>query len=465
MKKLNFELYQGASKATSSFNVYLDTSSDAVENSHYYDTASYTSQKLTGTNGFSAITETSISNNLFRIRILLVNELCFCSAWFKLSTAGYADYIPYYGTNGPSNGLYRIVVPSNYYKYIRTITGTTSIYGMPSINKTIPCTMYLFWAGGYLNGGTTYPPIIGMDTFNIGDTYSIYVPTSTLVTGGENTVTYYIYHHNQSSPERERSFINDYGLEAPGRGIVFRTGTTHTLNLEFSPQTNVICTGKMAESISYCDNEFPDDVCLPGLSAITHSFNCADGSSPLARFNSVKKKHSIILNTVILSNGTINQMSYRFTGNSNTYEVSSTSFPSTTSGCSWQAYIDSFLGAYYNTSDLKKSVAVEIRGYISQVSGWYYKVVAYDGTVIQITTAFNSSNSMFTTTMEKLDGATVFFARTSNISNTYWNNAKKATDGSRSHISTQNVYSWTGSTGGGGTSTTSLDSIGEFDYQ
>lgn len=465
MRKLNFELFQGAFKATSSFNVYLDTSSDAVENSHYYDSASYTSQKLTGTNGFSAITEGQVSTNkLFRIRILQVNELCFCSAWFKLSDGGYGSYIPYYGTNGPNTGLYRILVPSNYYQYTRTITGTTSIYGMPSINKTIPCTMYLFWAGGYLNGGTTYPPIIGMDTFNIGDTYSIYVPTSTLVTGEENTVTYYIFSHNPSSPERERSFFNDYGLEAPGRGIVFRTGTTHTLNLEFSPQTNVICTGKMAESISYCDNEFPDDVCLLGLSAITHSFYCADGSSPLARFNSVKKKHSIILNTLFLSNGTVNQLSYVFSGNSKTYTASSTTFPGTTSGCSWYAYIDSFLGAYYNTSDLEKSVMVDIGGYISSVNGWYYKVVAYDGTVIKNTTALNSSNSKFTTTMEKLDGAVVFFARTSSISNTYWNAAKKATNGSRSYISTQNIFSWTGSTGGG-TSTTSLDSIGEFDYQ
>ena len=466
-RKLNFELIEGGAKATSSFTVYLDSSQDAVENSHYYDTASYSSQKLSGTNGFSAITETATSNYLFRIRILYASALHFCSAWFKLSNNGYGNYITYFGTNGPSNGLYRIVVPCQYYSQIRQITGTTTIDGLPEVKKTIPCTIYLFWAGGYLSGGTTYPPIIGTATFNIGKTYSIKLPTSSSISSATNTVNYRFYSHNPSSPERECSFFNSYGLEAAGTSMTFNTGATKTHNLLFVPQQNVICTGKMAESISYYGSEFTDDVCLPVPTASTIGFRCSDAGTCLAKFSSVKKKHSIILNTLFLSNGTVNTMAYIFTGNSKSYTATTTAFPSSTSGCNWQAYVSDFLSTNYTTKTggLNSTVTVTIGGYITSVTGWYYKVVAYDATVIKNTTALNSSNLSFTTTAGKLDGAVVFFAKTSSISNTYWASAKKATDGSSSNISTLNVYSWTGGTGGGGgTSTTSLDSIGEFDY-
>ena len=102
--KLYFELYTNGSKTTNAFGVYLDSSSDAMENSYYYDSATYTPTRLTGTNGFSALTASSYpitaANICYRIRILYHDSLRFCSAWFKPSENGYADYITYYGTNG-----------------------------------------------------------------------------------------------------------------------------------------------------------------------------------------------------------------------------------------------------------------------------------------------------------------------------------------------------------------------------
>lgn len=68
---LYFELYEGGSKTTNTFDVYLDSSSDAVENSYYYNDATFTPQLLNGTNGFSAWTGNAVvsATKCYRIRI------------------------------------------------------------------------------------------------------------------------------------------------------------------------------------------------------------------------------------------------------------------------------------------------------------------------------------------------------------------------------------------------------------
>ena len=107
---LYFKLIEGGLPARSSYTVYLDSSSTAVENSYDYYYQPYTSTILRGTNGFSAFTEQTLPDmpdkKVFRIRILnQSDELSFCSAWFKYSNNGYADYIPYVEPNGPSNAF------------------------------------------------------------------------------------------------------------------------------------------------------------------------------------------------------------------------------------------------------------------------------------------------------------------------------------------------------------------------
>ena len=85
---LYFKLIEGGLPARSSYTVYLDSSSTAVENSYDYYYQPYTSTILRGTNGFSAFTEQTLPDmsdkKVFRIRILnQSDELSFCSAWFK----------------------------------------------------------------------------------------------------------------------------------------------------------------------------------------------------------------------------------------------------------------------------------------------------------------------------------------------------------------------------------------------
>ena len=466
---LYFNLLEGGGPTKSSYDVYLDSSSTAVENSHYYSYASYESKKLTGTNGFSAFTEQTLLdstvNKLFRIRILYNSELNFCSSWFRVSDNGYADYIPFSG-GGPSNGHYTIVVHNHSFgTETAQITGTTTLYDVPSIKKKIPCTIYLFWGGNYLRGGMIHPPIIGMSEINIGDNYFINVPaSSTRPTVGTNSITYCFYSHNSTIPQMEYSYFNDYGLEGKEVSLKLPNLGTKTFNISFHPQENVICTGQMAESISYNGSEFGDKStqCLRvgeiGAYYFKHSETNTD--THLVRFSSVKKKNSIILNTVFVTNGNVQNMAYEFSGNSTTYNVATTPlFPvaSSVSGCNWQAYISNFLNTSYSIIDLNQNVNVNIRGYISSQSGWYYRVVAYDGTPIKNTTSIISG---FTTTIEKLDGAIVFFGKTSNITANSWAGAKKAIVGSsNAAITTKNVYSWAAA------STTSLESIGEFDYE
>lgn len=76
---------------------------------------------------------------------------------------------------------------------------------------------------------------------------------------------------------------------------------------------------------------------------------------------------------------------------------------------------------------------------VSQV--WYYKVVAYDGTLIQYGSNINSG---FTTTMKNLDGAVVFFRGGSMPSSSAWTGAEKATDGNHNIVTTKYIYSWSG---------------------
>lgn len=470
---LYFNLLEGGIPAKSSYDVYLDKSSTAVENSYYYDTpsTSYTSQQLPGTNGFSAFTEQTLINpavkELFRIRILYGSELSFCSAWFKYSNDGYSGYIPYSGSNGPSNGLYAIVVPNQYSgMVIKQITGTTTLYDVPSIKKKIPCTIYLFWEGSYLNGGTLYKPIIGMAHINIGDNYSIKVPSSTTGSTAENSASYGFSTHSTEYPNSEHSYFNSYGLEGQGFFLTLRTGSTEVANISFRPQENVICTGQMAESISYNGSEFADKstqcVTVGRINALDFKHSGTDTGSLLARFDSVKKKNSIILNTVFITKGNVENMAYKFSGNSTTFTTDTTAaFPSSgsVSGCNWQAYVSYFLNTGYNNTDLDKSVTVSIQGRILSFGTWYFKVVAYDGTIIQNTRRLTSDSAGFTTTIGKLDGAIVFFGGTTSITVNSWAGAKKATDGSNATITTKNVYSWAAA------STTSLESIGEFDYE
>ena len=465
---LYFNLIEGGGLTKSSYDVYLDSSSTAVENSHYYSYASYEPKKLTGTNGFSAITEQTLLdsnvNKLFRIRILYNSELNFCSSWFRVSDNGYADYIPFSG-GGPSNGHYAIVVHNHSFgTETAQITGTTTLSDVPSPKKKIPCTIYLFWGGNYLRGGMIHPPIIGMSEINIGDNYFINVPaSSTRPTVGKNSITYCFYSHNSTIPQMGYSYFNDYGLEGKEASLKIPNLGTKTFNISFHPQENVICTGQMAESISYNGSEFANisTQCLRVGEIGNYHFKHSETNTDthLVRFSSVKKKNSIILNTVFVTNGTVNTMAYNFSGNSTTFSTGTPSFPSASSvsGCNWQAYISHFLNTAYNNTDLDKSVTVSIQGYILSQSGWYYKVVAYDGTLIKNTTSIKSG---FTTTIRKLDGAIVFFGKTSNITANSWDGAKKAIVGSsNAAITTKNVYSWTATT------TTSLESIGEFDYE
>ena len=460
--KLYFELYTAGSKTNLSYEVYLDSSSDAVENSYSINEVLYESKTLTGTNGFSALTKDvyPLTTECYRIRILSGTTPYFVSAWFKPSTMGYANYIPYYGTNGPSNGLYRIAVASDSIPTSKIMSGTTEIYGIPSIKKKINCNMYVFWGEGhYLSGGTKYPPIIGVTNFNIGDTYRMILPTSVAGTGFNNTIQYKAYEYNPELPQC--SYDNSYGLDAGGLSVIVPRNAVYSLNLTFRPRENVICTGRMAEAISYYAKEFDDNQCIPKSTLISQGFNSTETNGCLPRFNTVKKNYSIIFNTVFVTSGAVGNMKYVFSGDS-TYTTETTpTFPEAgaVAGCWWKARIADFLGATYSNADLDNSVTVTIGGAVlAERFGWYYKVVASDRTVIKSTSRLSSDNT-FTTTMDKLDGATVFFSKSSNITSSHWPGAEKATDGARNITSTTYVYSWNGNT------TTSLNSIGEFDYE
>lgn len=442
---LYFELYEGGSLTKNTFDVYLDSSSDAVENSYYYNDATYTSQILTGTNGFSAWTRNAIAikANRYRIRISYQGSLRFCSAWFKWSTNGYADYIPYYGTNGPSNGFYRIAVASNSFPTSRVLSGTTSLEDIPSTNRIIPCSIYLFWGGNYLSGGTTYPPIVGTTSGNVGSNYSMYVPSSTNNPTSLNYIMYRFYGHNPELPQC--SYFNSYGLEGYGTTITPRTGITISQNLSFSPKEGVICTGRMAKSVSPGAKEgFNDNQCIPLLTLKRNGFISTETTEAwcLPRLSSVAKRYSIILNTVFITSGTVISMAYSFSGNSKSVSTGTVSFPSASSvsGCNWQAFVYNLLDTNYTSTDLNKSVIVTIGGNIPTISGWYYKVIAGDNSSIKITTPLNSSDASFTTTMGKLDGAVVFFSRTSNIALNEWTGKEKASY--YNTISTHNECSW-----------------------
>lgn len=421
-RALYFELYEGGSKTTNTFEVYEDNSRDAVKNSYYYDSATYNSSKLSGTNGFSAFTPTSSPSigMLFRIRILYNGSLRFCSAWFEASDNGYADYLPFFGPNGPSNGHYHIIVASDNLLTSKKLSGVTTLDKDLPIKKTIPCNIYVFWDGGAgLSGAAKYPPIVGAATVNIGSTYSMYLPSSTSLQAVElNDINYVFSSHKPTS--YQQSFINNYGLESDGYSF-FIKGSTKSIKLKFTPQKNVICTGQMAEAISPYAKEFANNgamngtTCLPVSVVVSNGFFCIDSGatvSILARFGSVVKRYSVIINTVFMTNDPVSGVYYEFSGDSTSFKTKPVSISSGKTGtvATWLAYIYNLLGANYISADLNKSVTVSIGGHITTWTQWYYAVIAGDGTIIKNSTLLHN-NLNFTTTMRKLDGASVFFSK------------------------------------------------------
>ena len=466
-RALYFELYEGGTKTTNTFEVYEDNSIDAVKNSYYYDSATYNSNKLSGTNVFSVFTPKSFPpiGMLFRIRILYNGSLCFCSAWFEASDNGYADYIPYYGNNGPSNGLYRIYVtaPGTVESYLssKIVSGATTLDADLPIKKTIPCNIYVFWGGTHLAGATKYPPIVGATTVNIGDTYKINLPSSDLNLSSRNNLSYSFRHHIMEEPNSPYSYINDYGLDCSGTTFEIPVMPNKNYDIHFVPREGVICTGKMAEAISYYAKEFEDNQCIPKSTLSSNGFISTDTNGCLPRFNTVKKENAIILYTNFRTSGAVKNMAYTFSGNSNSMTIKAERFPtaSAVTYCFWRAEISNFLGATYTSTDLEKKVKVTIGGYLaSQV--WYYKVEAYDGTIIKQTSRLSGDG--FATTMDKLDGAVVFISKNSTINESYYGNSKRARDGEKNITSTSVYCSWPG--GFGGVTTSSLATIGEFDY-
>ena len=462
-RALYFELYEGPFITTNTFEVYKDVSRDAVKNSYYYDSATYNSYRLSGTNGFSAFTQ--ISNPpiglLYRIRILYDGSLCFCSAWFDVSDNGYADYIPFYEANGPFNGLYRIYVSAPGTFPSKIVYGTTTLDEDLPIKKTMPCNIYVFWGGTHLAGATKYPPIVGAATVNIGDTYEINLPSSGLNIKGKNDLSYSFRHHIMEEPNSPYSYINDYGLDCSGTTFQIPFMPNKNYDIHFIPREGVICTGGMAEAISYYAKEFDDNQCIPKSTLSSNGFISTDTNGCLPRFNTVKKENAIILYTNFRTSGAVKNMSYTFSGNSNSMTITAERFPtaSAVTYCFWRAEISNFLGATYTSTDLEKEVKVTIGGYLaSQV--WYYKVEAYDGTIIKQTSRLSGDG--FATTMDKLDGAVVFISKNSTINENYFNNSKRARDGEKNITSTSVYCSWPG--GFGGVTTSSLATIGEFDY-
>ena len=416
--KLYFELYTNGSKTTDIFKVYLDSSSDAVENSYYYDSATYRPIELTGTNSFSALTLFANANMCYRIRILYQDSLRFCSAWFYPSDNGYADYIPYYKTNGPSNGLYRIYVAAPGTTGPKIVSGATTLAADLPIKKTMPCAIYVFWGGakGGLSGATKYPPIIGATTVNIGDTYEINLPSSAPDPFSYNNLSYSFRHHIMEEPNGPHSYINDYGLDCSGTTFYIPIMTDDKYDIHFIPREGVICTGKMAEAISPYAKEFANNgaMCLTLNDATNNDFYSSDNVSAyrLVRFKSMAKRYSVIINTVFMTNGPVSGVYYEFSGDSTSFETKPVSFSQGKPGtvATWLAYIYNLLGANYISADLNKSVTVSIGGHITTEARWYYAVIAGDDTIIQPSTSLNGHLN-FTTTMRKLDGASVFFSK------------------------------------------------------
>ena len=417
-RALYFELYENGFKATNTFEVYEDNSRDAVKNSYYYDSATYNSFKLNGTNGFSAFTPTSSppENMLFRIRILYNGSLCFCSAWFDVSDNGYADYIPFYEANGPFNGLYRIYVSAPGTFPSKIVYGTTTLDEDLPIKKTMPCGIYVFWGGTHLYGATIYPPIVGAATVNIGDTYKINLPSSAPNPDSRNNLSYSFRHHIMEEPNGPHSYINDYGLDCSGTTFEIPLMSNMKYDIHFVPRMGVICTGQMAEAISPYAKEFANNgaMCLTLNDATNNDFYSSDNVSAyrLVRFKSMAKRYSVIINTVFMTNGSISGVYYEFSGDSTSFETKPVSLPNGKQGtvATWLAYIYNLLGTNYTSTDLNKSVTVSIGGHITTEARWYYAVIAGDDTIIQPSTPLNS-NLNFTTTMRKLDGASVFFSR------------------------------------------------------
>lgn len=444
-RALYFELYEGGSKTTNTFEVYEDNYRDAVKNSYYYDSATYNSSKLSGTNGFSAFTPTSSppENMLFRIRILYNGSLRFCSAWFEASDNGYADYLPFFGPNGPSNGLYHIIVASDNLLTSKKLSGVTTLDKDLPIKKIIPCNIYVFWGGGAgLSGAAKYPPIVGAATVNIGSTYSMYLPSSTSLQAVEvNDISYVFSSHKPTS--YQQSFINNYGLESDGYSFFIKGGSTKGIKLEFTPRKSVICTGQMAEAISPYAKEFANNgtMCLPVSAVVSNGFLCVETGatvSRLARFGLVVKRYSVIINTVFMTNLSVSGVYYKFSGDSTSFTTETVSIPSGKMGTvgTWLAYIYNLLGANYISADLNKSVTVSIGGHITTEARWYYAVIAGDGTIIKSSTPLTSDKLDFTTTMRKLDGAVVLFAKSKINTNIKLSKKEKASD--YNTITTQN---------------------------
>ena len=100
-------------------------------------------------------------------------------------------------------------------------------------------------------------------------------------------------------------------------------------------------------------------------------------------------------------------------GDSTSFETAPVSFSNGRTGtvATWLAYIYNLLDANYISTDLNKSVTVSIGGDITTEAGWYYAVIADDGTIIKPSTRLTSDKLDFTTTMRKLDGVEVFISK------------------------------------------------------
>lgn len=499
------------------FHVFLDQSNNSTYKNKCFgetyirisgNTANLKSTKLTpnsaGTfTALAATTAPTVNSTLYRIRIIRNTQIYFCSAWFYPNNNGYGDYLTYYGTQVTS-GLYRIIIPF-YSGSISSLDTSATIRpsflynSCPTYKGTTDASAYLYvyYAGcSSLEGGTTYKPCIGAVDISSyfkggGSTYSLTVPTTSANSAATNTMSYFFGDESTDTPslyffEKAKDYDNVFTRPANSAFThvaydafsmtPINPKATKSINFSLYPPQHLMANRYLLSCISYsgqetgttstmyrCPNK--SDIKNMGFTfAGMHELTDGDeGWYELAPLSEVQKNNPNCFSVVFLTSGYAVNASLQFSATTGVENYSLSNFPGSNQTSGLTAIIKSpyFLKTSYIVGHQTRPVKVTIGGYIPSVGTWYYKVIDYDGNIIANTRKLQS-NTSFNTTLSLLDGATMFIAQSTTINETSWSGATRAKDGPYNYTVSSVTCSWLAADSG--TTTTSLASIGDWDY-
>jgi hypothetical protein len=499
------------------FNVFLDQSNNSTYENKCFgetyirisgNTANLKSTKLTpnsaGTfTALSATTAPIVNSTLYRIRILRNTQIYFCSAWFYPNNNGYGDYLTYYGTQVTS-GLYRIIIPfyggsMSSLDTSATIRPSFLYNGCPTYKGNINAAAFLYvYYGGCssLEGGTKYKPCIGnvdiTNFFNGSDsTFSISVPTTSANSAATNTMSYFLGDETTDTPSLY--FFDELGIfdtftTRPSNSAFthvaydgcsvtpMKPKSTKQITFSFYPPQHLMANRYLLSCISYSGQETGTTSTMyrcPNKSDIKnmgynfssmHELTDGDkGWYELAPLSEVHKNNPNCFSVVFLTSGYALNVSLQFSADTGVENYGLSNFPGSNQTSGLTAIIKSpyFLKTSYIVGHQTKPVKVAIGGYIPSTGTWYYRVVDHDGNII-VNTRKVQNNMTFNTISSLLDGATMFFAQSATINETSWSGATRAKDGPYNYTVSSVTCSWLAADSG--TTTTSLASIGDWDY-